>query len=343
MSWFSLIQAESSVLHSQHFCSSILTGKFIGEYAVNHILKKCKAYVRIRETVAQFFSNKLSPKIESISPEVTQKLLERVIQGKKFPELFPDLFTHCHNKSADPKFKESTSIALEKVESSKSTMTQLIDHIFDNFLVKDGSAFKSWIDAIEKGEEALKLIAQKALIYSLKPFCNKAIKAGMKVLVKKSVENTIDKACATGISLISVAAIYRLAMGVLSTAAHIYRGTTVITSIHFMQTYLPSPYKLASLLTAVHLTEMGYIFWKSRNMHLKNTELNKEQVKELVIGLVKEPIKKSLQEKTIYKIMNLTFSEEKIENFIILLIKEMIDYHWDKLHQIRILNLPLVT
>ncbi|HEV8051443.1 MAG TPA: hypothetical protein VGP47_03035 [Parachlamydiaceae bacterium] len=344
MSWFSLIQAEKSVIHSHQFFNSTLTGNFIGEYAVKYILSNTLSYLSLRENASRYFSKKLCISLHSIGNDVTEKLLGRIIQGKTFRDIFPELFTHCHCKAQNPAFKAGNGQHLNKeMEAPEGGMTHLINHIFDQFLANDGNAFNSWIHAFEKGEEALELIAQKALIATLKPFCKKAIKASFKALVKTGIENTIDGACSSGISIIVISAIYRLALGMLCSAADFCRETPMSRTINFMQNYLPSPYKTLSVLSAIHLAEMGHVFWKTRHMNLKNTDLNKEQVKAFIIGIVKEPIKHALKDKELYKIMNLTFSEEKIENFIILLIKEMIDNHWDQLHQIRFLNMPLVT
>ena len=344
MSWFSLIQAEKSVIHSQQFFNSTLTGQFIGDYAVKHILKKSQSYLHIRKTISQFFSKQLYSPLDSTNAEISEKILTRIIQGKTFPEIFPELFPRCHSKALDPKFPKACKSPPENdIQAPEGKMTQLINHIFDQFLANDGNAFNSWIHAFEKGEEALELIAQKALIASLKPFCKKAIKASFKVLVKTGIENAIDGACSSGISILVISAIYRVALGALCSAADFCRETPMSKTLNFIQNYLPSPYKTLSVLTGIHVAEMGHVFWKTKNLHLTNTDLNKKQFKLTIIDLVKEPIRHALKEKEIYKIMNLTFSAEKIENFIVLLINEIIDNHWDQLHQIRFLNLPLVT
>lgn len=348
MSWFSLIQAEKSVIHSQQFFNSTLTGQFIGDYAVKHILKSSQTYLNVREAISQFFSKKLYSPLDKLNDEISEKLLTRIIQGKTFPQIFPELFTRCQCKALDPKLHENCTPSDEhehKHEGSapEGKITHLVNHIFDQFLANDGNAFNSWINAFEKGEEALGLIAQKALISSLKPFCKKAIKASFKVLVKTGIENAIDGACSSGISIVTLSAIYRLALSALGCAADYCHDTPVSKIIAFMEDYLPSPYKTLSVLTAIHVAEMGLLYWKTRGLRLTHTDLNKKQFKAIVLDHVKEPIHHALKNKELYKIMHLTFSAEKIENFVALLLNEIIDNHWDQLHQIRFLNLPLVT
>lgn len=275
MSWFSLVQAEKTVVDSHHFFKSFLTGQFIGHYAVDSILNKSQTYVKTKEAVASFFSNRLSPPFDPLSAELSEKLLERLLKKKKFYVLFPNL-------------------------------------------------------------------SQKIIANDLQPLCQKAIKKGFKVLLQKGVESGIDAALERSISIAVIAGVYQLGIGLLG-MAHVSKNSPVGRSIEFMQTYLPKPATTLASLTAIHAAEMILIFWKTQCLELKNTDLNKKQVKQLIQDYTQEPIKNSLKDKLIYRAAYQTIGEENINAFIALIISEIINSQWENMHNIRFLNLPLVT
>lgn len=347
MSWFSLIQAEQSVLDSQQFFKNLLTGEFFGEYAVEKILKKKQSYQKVRSAVSNFFSCKLCKPLDSISTEVTQKLLERVVMGEKLPELFPELFDRFHGIAHAIQFKESiqslTSSQDSEEEKDTSNMHQLVHHIFDQFLASDALAYKQWIEAMESGDDALKIFVKKAVFASLFPVCKKTIHSSFQILIKSGIENAVDNAFKTGISIITITSIYSLTKDLFDCTTNLCDDTPLNHTFEFMQSHMPSGTKTLWALTAIHIAEMVKVFWKARRLKLVNTDLNKDQVKALVNNMTKEPIKNALHETEIFKALNMTFKTEKIDAFVRILIDETIDYYWEDIHKIRFLNMPLVT
>lgn len=325
MSWFSLIQAESSVYRSQHFIRSVLTGQIIGEYAVDHLLKRNSTYLRVREVISLYFLKKLSPVFQPISTQLSEKILKRVVGDKDFCHLFPEIFPHPQSE-------------VLSAPDSRDGLITFFSGIFERFM-DDGNAFNSWIQAYSKGEEAVDLLAEKALILLFRPFCQKAVKVTFKVITKNIIENAIDSGCRKGITMIGLAVLYRLALGVIHSAAKGGTGSTARHTFIFLKNYLPHPTHALSAVTAFHVANMVKILY---NNIYSNESHDKENIKALFSNQIKNSIFNALKEKKAYKTLNQTFTEERIQHFIDLLINEIIENHWKELSQMRVLNLPLV-
>lgn len=278
MSWFSLIQAERNVLDSQSFFDSVLTGQFIGKYAVDCFFNQTQTYVKIKRTVALFFSNHCFPEMHPISAKISEKLMERIKQEKSSSKLFPQ-------------------------------------------------------------------IVKSAMANALEPFCRKVVKKGMNIFVQKQIETALDTISEKGISLAVITGIYYVAKTALS-SSFLSVGSYAKPSINFAYEYLPSPGGLLATLTTFHTLEMVYIIWKTsffedNKLHDK---CDKEEVKQLIIDQVKEPIKETLKGKRAYRVLRLILNEKKVDGLISFLINELIDhFYWEKIHQIRFLSLPLVS
>lgn len=342
MSWFSLIRAEKSVLDSQEFFQAALTGEFIGEYAVEGIFKKKPAYLRIREAVALFFSDRLSAPLDPLCAKVSQRLLERIVQGKKFPQLFPELFSRFHNISPQVHANQIFTPPIEnKKLPSISNLQWLVHHVFDDFLKKEKEALNHWFKVLNDKEKEIESLVRKAIISSLMPASKKAVKAGFHTLIKAGTGNMFDSAWKTGISIAGAGVLYKLALAVFNLTEHASKDSLLHRSFSWLNTHLPSASKALWILTAVHAASMVRIFWKTRHLKIKNTDLNKDQVKAVAVKVAKSPIINALKGTEIYK--SLALNEEKIDAFVTLLIHETIDHYWTELHEIRYLNLPLVT
>lgn len=199
------------------------------------------------------------------------------------------------------------------------------------------------LDKIKRNHQSSRLftkIAKNALTTALEPFCKKVIKKGMKIFVRKQIENLIDALCEKGISLIAIASIYQIAIAALS-APFFDENPYLKPTTEWIHQYVPSPATLLSTLTAAHLAEMVRVIWNTRNL---KHETDKAEVKNLVVDQIIHPIKETLENKRLYKILRLALNEEKIDALISYLIHELIDqYYWENMHQVRFLHLPLVS
>lgn len=344
MSWFSLIKAEQTVLESQNFFQSALTGEFIGQFTVEQVMKKNNSYMLLRGIVSNFFSNSLSKPLESISEEVSENLLNRIVNEKNFPQFFPALLQRIQYASQHlhPKKPASTPLIFEK-QLDTCRIYEMVHKLFDRRLKADHTFFNQWSQVIEESEEAIAEFVKISLINYLKPFGKRAIKASFTSLIKTGIENTYDNCWKKGISVFSITTIYRLAMSIFHQTATACENTFLERPLKASQEYFPSPSTLLTLLSGIHVVEMINIFWKVEHLHLKNTDLNKEEVKAFAIAMTKEPISNALKQTELYKDLIHAFTSEKIETFIVALIEEVVDHYWDHLHNMRFLNLPLVT
>lgn len=344
MSWFSLIQAERTVLESQEFFNDVITGELFGKYAVDNILKNKQIYFRIRSAVSSFFANQLYCPVERFSSEISEMLLKRAMILESLPKIFPELFNRFHDIAHESLLKgiPFSSVDDQLPETIKG-LQDLVHKIFDEYLAKHPHAYKLWVQAIKNGDEDLEKFIKNAMVASLLPVCKKAVTIAFKTFIKTGVESVIDNSWKTGISIISIAAIYSFSMKIFDFIGDISDDSTLNHTFAFMQNRLPSPPMALLALTAVHTSEMIKIFWKTKHLKLKGTDLNKQEIENLAIKIARNPVKQALSETEVFKALTLTFNTEKINTFVDLFIREALDYYWKDLNKIKFLNIPLVT
>lgn len=186
-------------------------------------------------------------------------------------------------------------------------------------------------------------IAKRAIALTLEPFYKSVVKKSVRIFVQKRIEDSFDAVCEKGINLATIAAIYHIAVSALKCPVLNKHGHLKYT-IDYASQYLPSPAYLLSALTAFHVAAMVHVIWKTGYINRENTSSNKEEVKKLIIDHTKHPVKATLEEKRTFRALRYALSEKKIDSLISFLINELIDHcHWENLHQIRILNIPLVS
>jgi hypothetical protein len=130
MSWFSLLQSEKSVFDSQSFFESTLSGGFIGKYVVNRWLNNNQIYVKIKETAAAFFFERLRSRIDPISKKISNRILIKIIHGKNSPRLFPGIAKKALINALEPFCKEVVKNGI------KIFIQKEIEETFDTLMEK---------------------------------------------------------------------------------------------------------------------------------------------------------------------------------------------------------------
>lgn len=277
MSWFSLIKEENNVLNSQSFFDSALTGQFIGKYAVDQLCSQSETYNKVKETVGSFFIHQIFSEIESISHQISEKLVNRIKTDKS------------------------------------SKLPQIVKKILGN---------------------------------TLESFYRKVIQNGTHIFVQKQIESHFDAFCEKGISLAIITGIYSIAINTLYSSS-LNMDSYIKPTLDYAYKYLPSPSRLLAALTTFHTLEMVYVAWKASFFQPHHDKLHhhcdKEEIKQLIVEQLKEPIKITLQEKPTYKIIRMALNEQKTDALITFLVNELMDhFYWKEIHHARFLNLPLV-
>jgi len=346
MSWYDIIRDESPVILSLNAANNFFKFQVIGDYVVDQKLKHNSIYLVSRKALSNYFVDKFCPIFNPRSDGLSKKILESVIFGKDVSELFPEVFSGIQNLAKKTLGMHTPLTIPTTIPIAEQSLLEKIDLFLDNFStqISNGeSAFVLLADSLLKGEEHIENLAKQQLIISLEPLCAKALKAAFKSLVKIGIEKAYDKLWKKIFSVAGATIIYKVALRVFAGLGSLSDESGFKWTFELIHNTLPSPSNTLTILTTLHVAKMANIFWVTTRFKPKRSDLNKAEIKALLIKLTKEPIKRALEKKNAHKLFWGTFSEKRMDIFIGLLLSAIVELYWDDLHEIYFLNIPLVT
>jgi len=358
MSWFSLSVQGKSAWDSHSFVNGLLTGGAAGGFIFKHCIEGSWLHCRMREAAGSAFSAALAPKLILYSPDIAAKILERSIEQEKIYHVAGRLRSHLHKISREDVlaagkaslnairtatyhylYRENPSAPQLEPNNAvrQSRIKNFVNHILSKYPSDEALALLGLIK-----ERKFKEFARQATIMNLQPTCEKAVESSIVAVTKNVGSKAYDMATRKVISTALVAATYQLFLTTLGWTAENFLASEQLDGLNSSAAYLPSSSHILWASGVYNLVEMGYALWSAAHAKQENIELDKQQVKEIVLKSVKMPLVKKLQQNSLFKTLGVAENQKNLEAIAENLLCEVVDVYWSDLHKTKFLGLPLV-
>lgn len=376
MSWFSLTVSGKQIWDSHSFLNNLVSGGMIGKFIMDSGVKKTTYYQLARERISTFlslyFCEKLTPYNKKVAVTLLQESInkEALIQVSKaltnrlrhvskddlawaFKGSYEALKVLSHgtyNYLSNPHIYKSYLLSLLQVhknqlitrdfggkELSEEEVNKIVDHVAANYSKEDSEILFNLLKEFKFTE-----FGCKAVILSLEPVCEKAVKAVITSTAKAGVGLGMDLTVKKVITIATLPLIYAITRSAFQMSADYLPPNPIMESIsEGAANYLPSIGTVIWGSAAMHLGIAGYLFWNTVNDSSSKVINDKVAIKELAIKLSKNSIARKIDEHPLLKMIGLKLEPETVDQLATMLIQQTVEFYWPKLSQTKFLGIPL--
>lgn len=369
MSWFSVVQHGKSLWDQHAFAKSIFTGNIVSDFIFQKGIKNNCVHRVIRDAVSEVFATIAAPKLFPYSKKIATTVLKHSLNREKVlhlggrlkqnltPHLTPQGFIKAGKTSFDvlknftgnylrnnPFGPIEVLIAAHQPSNIASKVTALIKFVYQYYPSDEAKEIAKNLIKFE-----VSLATHRAMVSTLRPICEQAVRAGMVSATKAVGSGVYDFSVKKIVSLTAMPLIYNGILTALEWSGKHYVNSIIASDLSTLAVSAQetvSPNALLWGLATVNALDMVYIFWnalRSSSKQPQEEDIDKEEVRSLALKYAQAPIAKKLQENAFFITAGISQDQGQIDTIATMLINETIELYWKDLKSQKALGLPLLS